>query len=68
MPWQQKIWSLIGQPVGISFMDGTGTSGVLCSAYGGQVYIIEYLYHTQFAMKHFEYGTIQDINPFPRCQ
>ncbi|OIJ16343.1 hypothetical protein BKP37_06360 [Anaerobacillus alkalilacustris] len=67
MPWQHKIGYLLGQPVGISFMDGTGTSGVLCDADGGSLYVMEYLYHTQFAIKHYNYNMIQDINPFPSC-
>ncbi|WP_075617611.1 hypothetical protein [Paenisporosarcina indica] len=68
MHWQQKVWNLIGQPVGISLTNGQGTSGVLCNVYGGKIYIIEYLYQSQFALKHFDYGMIQDINPFPTCQ
>lgn len=67
MNWQYKIQYLMRQPVGVSFIDGTGTSGILCDAYGGQLYIMEYLYHTQFAIKHFDYNTIQDIHPFPSC-
>ncbi|KAA9031585.1 hypothetical protein [Niallia endozanthoxylica] len=67
MPWQQKIGYLLGQPVGISFMDGTGTSGVLCDAYGGSLYIMEYLYQSQFAIKHYSYSMIQDIHLFPGC-
>ncbi|MFE7060985.1 hypothetical protein ACFVAD_02385 [Sutcliffiella sp. NPDC057660] len=66
--WQMKIPYLIGQPIGVSFMDGTGTSGVLCSADGQKLYVMEYLYHTQFAIKQYEYQTIQDILPFPGCQ
>lgn len=68
IPWQQKIGNLIGQPVGISLMNGQGTSGVLCNAYGGRVYIFEYLYQSQFALKHYDYRMIQDINGFPNCQ
>ena len=68
MNWQQKIMHLIGQPIGISFMNGQGTSGVLCDAYDGELYVMEYLYQSQFALKHYEYQTIRDINPFPHCQ
>lgn len=67
MPWQQKIQQLLGKPVGISFTNGQGTSGVLCSAQGGHLYVIEYLYQSQFALKHYDYRMIQDINPFPPC-
>jgi hypothetical protein len=67
MHWQQKMGYLIGHPVGISFTNGQGTSGLLCQAHGGQVYIMEYLYQSQFALKHYDYRTIQDINPFPNC-
>lgn len=67
MPWQHKIGTLFDQPVGISFINGTGTSGVLCGAHSGSVYVMEYLYQSQFAIKHYNYSMIQDINPFPSC-
>ncbi|WP_342514636.1 hypothetical protein MKY34_07885 [Sporosarcina sp. FSL K6-1522] len=68
MPWQQKIGYLIGQPVGISFINGQGTSGVLCGTSGGKLLVIEYLYQAQFAMKQYDFHTIQDIHEFPPCQ
>ncbi|ARK32298.1 hypothetical protein [Halalkalibacter krulwichiae] len=67
MNWQQKVWQLMGQPIGVSFKNGQGTSGVLCDAYGGQIYVMEYLYQAQFALKHYDFHSIQDINPFPHC-
>ncbi|MGB3262033.1 hypothetical protein [Paenisporosarcina sp.] len=68
MNWQHKIMHLIGQPIGVSFTNGQGTSGILCNADGEELYIMEYLYQAQFAIKHYEYHTIRDINPFPPCQ
>ncbi|MGG3448723.1 MULTISPECIES: hypothetical protein [Bacillaceae] len=68
MPWQHKIRYLIGQPVGISLSNGQGTSGILCNASGGKVFVIEYLYQSQFALKQYDYRMIQDINEFPPCQ
>lgn len=68
MSWQQKINYLIGQPVGISFKDGTGTSGVLCGTSNGKLLVIEYLYYTHFALKQYDYFLIQDILGFPPCQ
>ncbi|GLY12400.1 hypothetical protein [Bacillus badius] len=68
MPWQNKVRRLIGQPVGISFANGQGTSGILCRVAGGKVFVIEYLYKTQFALKQYDYRLIQDINEFPPCQ
>jgi hypothetical protein len=67
MPIQQKADALIGRPVGISLMDGTGVSGILCSVHGGSIYVIEYLYHSQFATKHYTFNQIRDIMPFPYC-
>lgn len=66
--WQHKINQLIGQPIGISFRNGQGTSGILCSASNGQLQVIEYLYQSQFALKQYDIYTIQDINGFPSCQ
>lgn len=68
MPWQQKIRYLFGQPIGVSFMDGTGTSCILCGVSDGRLLVIEYLYQRQFAIKQYEINTIQDINGFPPCQ
>lgn len=59
--------SLIGASVGISFIDGTGTSGVLCSIRDGEAYVLEYLYSSQFATKHYPLHRIQAVHPFPGC-
>ncbi len=67
MPWQNNIGRLIGKPVGVSFRNGTGTSGVLCGADRNTVYVTEYLYQDQFATKHYPANTIRDINSFPPC-
>lgn len=68
MHWQQKVHYLTGQPVGVSFRNGQGTSGVLCGFSDGKLLLIEYLYHTQFAMKQYDLRTIQDIHGFPPCR
>lgn len=67
MVWTHKVPYLLGKPVGISLTNGQGVSGVLCSVHGGEVYVMEYLYHTQFATKHYPVNQIQDIHPFPGC-
>ncbi|MGG1514269.1 hypothetical protein ABE504_02570 [Paenibacillus oryzisoli] len=67
MPIQQKAYMMLGRPVGISLTDGTGVSGILCSVHGGSIYVIEYLYHTQFATKHYTFNQVRDILPFPHC-
>jgi hypothetical protein len=53
MSLQHKAYAWIGRPIGVSLVDGTGVSGILCSIEGGFIYVIEYLYHTQFATKHY---------------
>ncbi|WP_153731793.1 hypothetical protein [Sporosarcina obsidiansis] len=67
MKWQQKVYYLIGQPIGVSFMNGQGTTGILCGISDGKLQIIEYLYQVQFALKQYDLYTIQDINEFPLC-
>ncbi|MFD0618111.1 hypothetical protein ACFQZR_11610 [Paenibacillus sp. GCM10027629] len=64
----QSLHGLLGKPVGVSMMDGTGVTGVLCSVQNGEIYLMEYLYHTQFATKHYPLSQIQAVNPFPGCQ
>ena len=68
-PWQQQVQYLIGQPVGISLINGQGVSGVLCNVDHRQrvVYIMTYLYQSQYATKHYRFDEIQDITPFPGC-
>ena len=68
MPWQQKIVYLMGQPIGISLMNGQGTSGILCGTSGGKLLVMEYLYQAQFALKQYDFYMIQDINGFPPCR
>ena len=61
------IQSLINHPVGVSLRNGTGVSGILCKVTKDEIYLLEYLYHTQFATKHYLLSQIQDIIPYPRC-
>ncbi len=67
MPWQMKLQYLINKPVGVSLVNGQGVSGVLCDVSEEEIYLVEYLYQTQFATKHYPFHQIQDINPFPIC-
>lgn len=67
MSIQQKAMMMIGRPVGISLRNGQGVSGVLCSVQGGEVYIMQYMYATQFATFHYSFNDINDILPYPGC-
>ncbi|GMK42235.1 hypothetical protein PCCS19_52940 [Paenibacillus sp. CCS19] len=68
MSLQQKATSLIGRPVGISMRNGTGNSGILCSVQGGEIYVLQYLYQSQFATFHYPINQVADIIPFPACR
>ncbi|WP_433957658.1 hypothetical protein [Cytobacillus horneckiae] len=67
MQWHHNIVRLMGKPIGISFTNGQGTSGILCGISGGKLQVIEYLYQSQFALKQYDIYSIQDIHPFPNC-
>lgn len=67
MPWQLGISYLMNKPVGVSLANGQGVSGILCGVYNGEIYLLEYLYHSQFATKHYTFEEIQDVLPFPGC-
>ncbi|CAM3256064.1 hypothetical protein PALU110988_11770 [Paenibacillus lupini] len=67
MSIQQKAMMMIGRPVGISLRNGQGVSGVICSVQGGEVYIMQYMYATQFATFHYSFNDINDILPYPGC-
>lgn len=55
MPWQLMLPYLWHQNVGVSLANGQGTAGKLCSFDSEGIYLLEYLYHQQFAMKHYRY-------------
>lgn len=67
MPWQANLPYWVNQPVGISLMNGQGVSGVLCSYDNNTVFLMQYLYHTQFATMQYQFAQIQNIMPFPSC-
>lgn len=64
---QQKAMMLIDRPVGISLRNGQGVSGVICTVQGGEVYIMQYMYASQFATFHYSFNEINDILPYPAC-
>lgn len=74
MQEMQGAWSnrnlrrLMGKPVGVSFANGQGRSGILCGINNGDLHLLEYLHHNQFAMNYYPLNSIQGINPFPPCQ
>lgn len=57
----------MNQPIGVSFVDGTGASGVLCGVSGGKLLVMEYLYQAQFALKQYDVFRVQDVHGFPGC-
>lgn len=67
MPWQMRLPFLLQRPVGVSLTNGQGVSGVLCSVDNMHIYLMEYLYQSQFALKHYPIYQIRDILPFPSC-
>jgi hypothetical protein len=67
MPWQMMLPYLINQNVGVSLVNGNGAAGKLCSYDSKNIYLLEYLYQSQFATKHYPYGQIQNIMQYPNC-
>ncbi len=67
MPWQRQIYRLIGKPVGLSLRNGKGVSGVLCDVRNGVVYLQEYMYQDQFALKKYRFESIDNVYSFPNC-
>lgn len=59
---------LINQPVGVSLANGQGVSGILCRVTNREIYLLVYLYHSQFATKRYPLNQIQNIYKFPKCQ
>ena len=67
MSWHMNLQYLVNQPVGVSLTNGQGVSGILCSVSHSEIYLLEYLYQTQFALKHYPLNQIQAVHPFPSC-
>lgn len=67
MPFDFNLIYMINQPVGVSLIDGRGASGILCNVTEREIYLLEYLYHTQFALKHYPLNIVQAVYPFPPC-
>jgi hypothetical protein len=65
--WQLMLPYWMNQNVGVSLMSGNGTAGKLCGYDASGIYLLEYLYQAQFATKHYRYGEIQNITPYPSC-
>ena len=65
--WEQVINNLVGKPIGISFKNGQGASGVLCGLSESKILVIEYLYQDQFALKSYDTFLIRSIHGFPPC-
>lgn len=65
--WQASLPYMINHPVGVSLVNGQGVSGILCGAENNTVYLLQYLYQTQFATMQYPYNQIQNITPFPSC-
>ncbi len=67
MPSKNQFEDLLGKPIGISFWNGQGTSGVLCDYAANTLYVVEYMYQDKFALKQYSTAAIQDVHPFPPC-
>ncbi|MBP1973193.1 hypothetical protein J2Z47_001412 [Cohnella thailandensis] len=64
---QQKAMYFMGRPVGVSLRNGQGASGILCNVNNGQLYLLQYLYQTQFATFHYPLSEVSDVIPYPAC-
>jgi hypothetical protein len=67
MPMKSNLQHLLNHPVGVSLRNGQGVSGILCDITKDEIFLLEYLYQSQFATKHYSFNQIQDIYPFPSC-
>ncbi len=68
MPIPLNIAQMVGSPVGVSLQNGQGTSGVLCGVQNRELYLMEYLYQEQFALKHYPADDIRDVTAYPPCR
>jgi hypothetical protein len=64
---QSNLQFLINQPVGVSLVNGQGVSGILCGVTNNEIYLLQYMYQSQFAMMHYYLNQVQAVHPFPSC-
>lgn len=60
-----RIKSLVGQPIGVAFKNGLSISGVLCEVTDEEIILMEYVYHSKFRQKHYDIDLIDGIYIFP---
>lgn len=68
MPWRQRIWNLIGLPVGVSLINGRHISGVLCRVRDRQIFIIQFNNQGQYGLRSFNFNQILNVTEFPSCR
>ncbi len=63
-----SLMRLVGRPVGVSFFNGQGTSGVFCGVRDNKLLLIEYAYQDNFPLKQYPLNELRNVMPFPSCQ
>ncbi len=65
MQWMLPM--LINEHVGIALVNGESTTGKLCRFDSRGIYLMEYLYQTEYRVRRYLYGQIQNMTPYPSC-
>lgn len=67
MPTREQALQWIGKPVGVTFKDGTGVSGVLCIISGNTFTIREFQINNFFPLKTYQISRVKSAFRFPPC-
>lgn len=67
MSWHLNLFNYLNQPVGVSLANGQGAAGILCHVTNTEIYLLEYMYQAQFALKQYSINQVQAVHPFPPC-
>lgn len=67
LPTRQQALQWIGKPVGITFKDGTGVSGVLCVITENTFTLREFQINNFFPLKTYQIRTVKSAFRFPGC-
>ena len=64
---KHEFCKLIGKPVGVALVNGQGVAGILCDIRNGEIFLLQFLFGTQFATFRFPLRQVRTITRFPSC-
>jgi|GEM_PF-5604779 len=68
MSLRKKASRLIGKPVGVTRLDGTGVHGVLCKVSRKNIFLLVFIIDNIFSLDRIRLNEIKAIRKFPKYE